>query len=312
MGNTVATQTKPLDQRIAENQNFNIGATISKEVSENIGKLGNIIQAFNSNDSDEMLKLVDDYQNMMKQKGMQTIDLTNIRTNIKQFHDLVLKNFENVPYEQRNAKRKEMLKRANIPGLLTEELRKRVEEDKNAILQNNLIQKDANIKKGIDSIFENISTIRAKYKYFEHEYIHMNLFLIVFLQHTHSTMDKFINDVIRISIERDKYRHDLMDSLIKLLIEILTKSEIDIKPSDFNMINGMMENLEAATKKSQQTMEKEFAVATKNAMNNVLNVPLPSVNTKQQDRANGQRTSQGMMGGFIRDHSIFPQSFYEL
>lgn len=354
------TSSKPNDPAITNpitnpvtNPEYSVEADLSKNVAARINQLSDIIKVYNSNDSDELIKLVDKYHDNLRQNGHPGLDLVNIKKNIKEFHEFILKSLDSVPPEQREAKKKELLQRNGLYNVLTEALKKKVDIDKAKLLENTVIQKDPQIKAGIDKIFNNISDIRAKYKYFEHEYINMNLFLVVFIQHANSTMTKFIEDVIRISAERDTHRKEMMQSLIDLLVNIMTKSELDIKPGEFDMINKLMSGIEKQTKFVSERLEKNFTEAQLKAHSELLNPPGTTSNAsffRNSDRTrsvfeNAERTRPllgtsgqtrasfgtsekpmspfgnaeqmrspfvAMRGGFVRDGSIFPQSFYDL
>jgi hypothetical protein len=373
MGQSSSTPTLVQGKNVLiTNKTIDVADTLSKDVAYRLDKLNNIIKVFNTNDTDDLLKIVEQYQEVLKTSGKQNIDLNNIKLNIKKFHELVLKSLDNIPYEQRNAKRKEILKNSNLYNILSASLREQIEKEKNELLKDSSITKNPVIMEGINKIFYNIGDIRAKYKYFEHEYININLFLIVFIQHAHHTLTSFMNEIMRITIERDAFHEKSTKDFIDAIINILSKSQLDIKPDEFENFRKMMKNLEYETTINKDKITKLISEASERAHKELLSLPPPpnktnassvkpsnelpgteslsskpikssndskpikSSNDSSLIKSSNESSSSKLIkssneskpispfdnlinmpdlskkGGFIRDHSILPQTFYSL
>jgi hypothetical protein len=314
-GPSIVSNGKPLTpEEINKNKDFNVQQVLSKDIIQKITTFNQIIQSYNKNDSTDLVTMVKDYQAKLPQD--KKINILPLEKKITEFHNYILGNIDklnpSLSIEQRNAKRKETLKDSKqLLATLNSGVKQEIEAHKEKILENTFLKNDADVKKGLDAIFGNISNIRAKYKYFEHEYINMNLFLIVFLQHTHNTMNDFINEVMKIVAERDIYRQKAMGELIALLVKILTASELDIKPEDFTMINKLMTDMEKQTEEERKSFQAKFAAVEAAASTKLDNGMFA---TPPRTHPNASRVFNRSMsiGGYIRDGSRFPQSFYDL
>jgi hypothetical protein len=304
--------TKPSIDKLSQeeldkfNKDFDIQTHLSKDVATKIIQLNDIIKTYNTNDSEVLLTKVKEYHKTLTPQQSQA--LLPIENKIQEFHKYILDNLDNsMNYNDKLATKTKLLGNSNqLFNVLSNNIKTKINKDKDDLLKGTFLAKDDTINKGLDSVFTNISTIRAKYKYFEHEYININLFLIIFIQHTHNVINDFIKDVIVISSKRDQYRQQKMNELISLLVNILNASELDIKPSDFDMINGMMKNLEETARREGEELSAQLGKSVINAQTQLNNPPSSLGNFS------GGKGSKKQTGGFIRDHSTFPQAFYDL
>ena len=304
MGNTpssTSTNTKPKLISDDQQKNFNIETALNKEVVSGITKMSNVIQKYNADDSNYLVNLVHSNTN----KNGQIPE--KILTNLTNFHAMILKNLEanrgTMNQEAFNANKKKVYAdKPQLRNIVSSELTKQLNIDQKTLTDNYAILKNSpTAAKGVETIFKNINSIHSKYKYFEYEFINMNIFIIAFLQQTQITMNEFITKVIQISKERDEFREKVLSNMIDLLVNILAKSDLQIDPLEFDKINAMMINLQNQTVQQQKILEDKLKNAADTATNQL--APANPLNLRMGGK---------QKGGFIRSQMIFPDSFYAI
>jgi hypothetical protein len=372
------------DNANAENANSNrmsMEIVLDKGVKQQIDRLSEYVSFFNKNDVDSLLSVVDTYASDLKTSTGQTYQLSNIKRFVAKFHEELLekitKDSPNLTAEEKKAQLGEKLKDSKLPDILKTTYDERLSKLKTEILGSPLVVKDRQMGQSIDRIFTDITGIKSKYKYFEYRYIQLNLFLIVFIQHVFSTMDKFINSVLAYTVTRDRTRQDSLRQLIDLLLEIMRQAELNIDQKDFEAIDKLMSVVETEIKQKQKNLGEAVDKARVEALDEMLklvvanhdmfadqaaqgmtnpestddfvnsfsmrlnkapsnlSVASPTVNqvgeqgfglastNSRPGRTNdpfapntrmGKPPGEGLVayGGFVRDHSRFPQAFFEL
>lgn len=370
------------DNANSENANANrmsMEIVLDKGVKQQIDRLSEYVSFFNKNDVDSLLSVVDTYANNLKTSTGQTYQLSNIKRFVGKFHEELLekitKDSPNMTAEEKKVQLGEKLKDSKLPDILKTTYDERLSKLKTEILGSPLVVKDRQMGQSIERIFTDITGIKSKYKYFEYRYIQLNLFLIVFIQHVFSTMDKFINSVLAYTVTRDRTRQDSMRQLIDLLLEIMRQAELNIDQKDFEAIDKLMSVVETEIKQKQKNLGEAVDKARVEALDEMLKLVVanhdmfadqatqgmsnpestddfvnsfsmrlnkaPSSLSVSAGPAMNQVGEQGFglatnsrpgkssepfntksnrtpgdglvaYGGFVRDHSRFPQAFYEL
>jgi hypothetical protein len=323
-----------------ENANvLSMEIVLDKGVKQQIDKLSEYVSLFNSNDVKPLLQVVKDYKINLETSTGKTFDLNNIDTFVSKFHkellDKISKDYPNLNESEKEAKVSEKLKDKGLSEYLRTIYDGKLGDLREQILKNPLVTKDKQMASSIQNIFTDITGLKSKYKYFEYRYIQLNLFLIVFIQHTYSTMENFINSVLSYTVTRDEMRQDSLRELINLLLRIMREAELNIDQKDFETIDQLMSVIEKQIKDKQVTLESAVEQARVGALDEMLKLVMANHDIFSQQTADDfgekQHTSRsipkvdpnlfpeeqtksqfGQYGGFVKGHSTFPQSFYDL
>lgn len=127
-------------------------------------------------------------------------------------------------------------------------------------LNNPFIKNDPIVQKNMVDVTNSIKTIRGKYKYFEYKYLQMNVFLILFTNHVHNTVKKFIDETAAFYEAREKYHLVLIHNVIKTFQEQLgdeTKKLTDLDTGVFtNTIKELTQSMMSSITQQKQLSEK--------------------------------------------------------
>jgi uncharacterized protein (UPF0305 family) len=293
---------------------------LDKGVKEQITKLGDYVSLFNSNDVTPLLQIVKDYKIDLKNASGNTYDLKNIENIVSKFHGNLLeqisKEFPTLSKEEQDKKLSNVLKNKGLSKYLTTNQDNEIVSWKDKILQNSLVKKDTEMSNSVNSIFDGLTGLKSKYKYFEYRYIQLNLFLIIFIQHTYTIMDNFINTVLAYTITRDRAREESVKELIDLLLKIMKSAELNINQKDFEAIDQLMSVIQNQIKDKEVKLDKAINEARTGALDEMLKVivnnsemfkteTFDNISASSSTSTSSRATS--ISGGFVRGSSIFPE-----
>lgn len=350
--------SKDNNANVTSNDNMSMEIVLDQGVKQQIDKLSEYVSLFNSNDVKSLLQVIDDYKMNLETTTGQKYQMTNVKNFVSKFHQELLEKIgKDEPQLSEDGKQESLKNRLKNTNQLPDYLRNIYDDSmsglKQEVMKSPIVVKDQQMKSSLEKIFTDITGLKSKYKYFEYRYIQLNLFLIVFIQHTFNTMDKFINSVLAYTVARDRSRQDSINDLINLLLQIMRQAELNIDQKDFETIDQLMSVVEKEIKQKQVKLNHAVEKARVDALDEMLkivvanhdmfadqttqgmvtpkandeflsnftarpsaNVAAPqSVSMNPFDIQSGVQTGSAkptMYGGFVRDHSRFPQSFYEL
>ncbi len=357
-----STSTPVTNDNIANvnSDKLSMEIVLDKGVKSQIDKLSEYVSMFNSNDVKPLLQVIDDYKINLETSTGKKYELNNVKTFVGKFHqellDKIAKDFPTMTEQEKQLKLSEKLKDKTLPDYLKNIYDNKLGELRGEVMKSPIVAKDAKMTQSIDRIFTDITGLKAKYKYFEYKYIQLNLFLIVFIQHTYTTMDNFINTVLAYTVSRDTSRSDALRELINLLLEIMKQAELNIDQKDFDSIEQLMSVVEGSIKEKQVALGQAVEKARVEALDEMLKLVMAHhdmfsdkaaqdfaspnndneffqnftvrqtpVGSKQPQNVRSRPSQETVLppdnnaeprgsqfGGFVRDHSQFPQAFYKL
>lgn len=261
------TQSKPI----------NMEFVLDEGVKKNIDLLNQHVTDFNSNNAKALMQVVRDFKTQFTDTEGKPFNFYKVDEFIEKFHQEMLKNIEqNNQGISKEDLEKELSKRLKDTKKLPEYLKEiysgqgQLADLKKSIMEQEVVAKDENLKNNIDNILTNITGLKSKYRFFEYRYIQLNLFLIIFIQHTFVTMDNFINTVVGYTIYQDKQRSENLRALVDLLIKIMNEANLEIDQQSFDAIDGMMSVVEEEIKKKQVSLTKAIEKARTEAMEDLM------------------------------------------
>ena len=177
------------------------------------------------------------------------------------------------------------------------------------------------VKSSVTSIAENIKNMKVKYRFFEYRYIQMNIFMLMFIQHTYDTIEKFTHDVIEFNVQRDKAREDAIKDFVTSITDIMKSADLRIGEVDFKELDALMMNMTSNIKSKQDDFNsklKDIQEITQDNIKGFISALSDATKIQIQDHLNQTTRPQApssqynqQRGGFIRGSSMMPQSFYD-
>jgi hypothetical protein len=227
------------------------------DVQDQIQKLNKYVDNFNKSDVNALLDIVNQYSMRFKKPDGERYDLRNVEYFISEFYkDLkiaITNENPSLESEQIDVKIKEKLQNNELPLYLKTIYDKNFQDLKDEI--NSSIQ-DSKSQKDIESIFSNISTLKSKYRYFEYKYIELNIFMIIFIQHTFQIMDKFVSTVISHVNDQDKQSSNSIKKLVSLLLEVMKRADLQINKTDFDTLDSLMSVMKKELQEKKQILNE--------------------------------------------------------
>ena len=224
---------------------------LDKALVDNINNLNEILDQFNKNDTQG---IVDKIKGMDNFKGKLP---DSILGKVGDVHKTLLDSLDsNLSY---NDKKKQIETDKALATYIQKFVDKDLDTKMKDYLQNPFIQGDPIVARSMTDVTNSIKTIR-KYKYFEYKYVQMNMFLILFTDHVHNTIKKFIDETAAFYAAREKYHLVLIHNVIKTFQEQLgdeTKKMTDINTEDFTKtISELTRNVMDSITQQKQISEK--------------------------------------------------------
>jgi hypothetical protein len=295
-----ATVTKPLtaeqEKSLLENK-----FVIEKNVKDNLDMMRKYLDAYQKSDINQLLAVMEQYKQTLaaSNPAFQNFDIGPVKSFVENFQkDMTSQINKEFPGRQYSNV-------LNDPNVAIASLKKIYETDskqdekKQNLLQSPLIKNDDGIKRKVEGIFNSISNMKARLRFFEHRYIQLNVFLVVFFQHTVTSVQQFIDTSLSMINAREQTKNKAVTELVEKLLSIIENSDLNVDPKE-------MRNLNTLVKKADEELERQ-----KNALNAALkNNGITTVNSIVNTLGSGSGSMAG--GALTRAYSAVPKSFYDI
>lgn len=279
---------------------------LDTDVNDKVKKLNTYINDFNTNDTKTLLSVIKEFQEKTNKTSGTNYNFDQIEQFILNFHQSLQKELDN---SGDNRKINDILNNDDsLKKYLNEMKTHKTDEIFKDIMNNDTVKGNGLLQTNIKNILDNINNMNIKHKFFEYKYIQINLFLIIFIQHTMSTMQDFIEKVTQYSLLRDAKKRDSVDSLVNVLLQMLNDSRVQLDPENFNIINNMMKTINTDISTNQKNLNSKINQIKESSFNDIVKFLYNNAFTEQ----NIVSKLPEMTGGFIKDHSVIPQEFYNL
>lgn len=308
---------------------------LEKDVRQSVQKVSEIFKTFNEDDAPGIIKQLDEFNESMKKAGKEEFSVSDeIKNSFKAFHETILSGIENyatMSDDEKKKKFKETMSQDNKDGvfkILGDKYAKDLEEKKNTILTIQGLTENKAMKEGVESIMDNVKALKVKYKFFEYKYIELNIFLILFVQHVYQSMNGFVTNVAAFNKVRDSNREALFKEAMKLMSEMLKDAGVESKTES---LLDMMTKIKTHMQKTDEEMNNKMEGIMKLTADNLSGFIDALTQTTKDDlftqlqngkqaptqggmnkHTNSNRKKLKQTGGFVRDHSRFPQAFYDI
>lgn len=306
---------------------------LEKDVIDKVKEVSDIFKTFNTDDAKGLLSYVEKMNDKLKGQGDGLVISDDIKKALLTFHNAVLSQIDLSQIDgnlsltdldkqkQKDAKFVELMNKnkenpkenlEEIFKLLGQSVTKELDEKKKIIMQSQGISESKEMQAGVESIMGNVKSLKVKYKYFEYKYIELNIFLILFVQHVYATMHTFVNNIIEFNKQRDDAREKIIQDTMKLMAGILGEGEQGLNVVDTNTLRELTTKVQNVMKQKDDAMKQRLDEMVKVSTDNIqgfLSALTDATKGTMQAQLNQQPQQQG---GFVRDHSRFPQAFYDL
>lgn len=288
-----------------------------------MNKITDMFKNFNYHDPDQISAYINTINQSLPQ-GQSKIELSpDIMKAMSSVHDALTKQLSvdpnnNLTTEQRrNATRKAMseMKVEDMFAKITQHFGEDVDKGKKEVFDRlKLAPNDTGISQPLDAMFKTIKDLKVRYKFFEYKYVELNIFMILFVQYSYEAIQNFSTNVLAFNAVREENRKQIMQEIFSEMNKVMTGSDIQVREADYTALRGMMTRLQTQmTQKNNemvQNMEKVMQVSTENMAGFV--GALTEATKKGLLSELNKPPGQQQQGGFVKDHSRFPQAFYDL
>lgn len=322
---------------------------LQKDVVQKATEVSDLIKKYSEDDYQGILTFIDKYNENITNAGVKITIPESVTKSLATFHSKILESLntagksEAQKYDQfKNVMTKSS---SDVMNLLKKTYTAELEEKKDTLLSSEGIADNKMITKNLDETIDSITTLKVRYKYFEYKYIEMNLFLLLFIQHSYQTMDDFVHNVMDFNMMRDKNREEILKQTLSIMTNIVDNSSLELDTAQIDGINNLMGQLRDNMKQKDDKMQKEmqrlleltskdmstFIGSLSEAMQNNLRDTLADPNRPPSQPAPASATmpqyppagaypppssayppvGPAVHGGFIRDGSVMPQENWQ-
>lgn len=249
-------------------------------VVDKIKGLGDVIGFFNDNDTSALEGFVDEYNKRVSSKDK--IDIgPEIKNLLLSFHNQLLTVIDSqvvgaTPAEKQQILKSKMKDNKQLNEMLSMYYSDKLRSIEARVMSDETVKGNKELGDTVRTILNNVKSLKVKYKFFEYKYVQLNIFMIVFIQYVYNSMTKFIVDVIAYNQVRDAFRQEMTQKIFDATKDIMTSSDIQIKPQDADAITNLIQGLQAKVKKDQEEIQEMSARLKNNSMADLLNFVLKS------------------------------------
>lgn len=310
---------------------------LQKDVYDNIKEVSKAIDVFAKDDVISLMEIADNINKELASKGKTDLQISKaVSSSLESFHKAIIsqiqdseefKDFDTLPVEVKKAKLETIMnpsdpskKMTNVFQLLNGFYKSELDPVINKIVQDT--SHDKKFVEDVNLIGKRITEMKVRYKFFEFKYIELNLFMILLMQHIYSAMDKFVDNVIEFNTLRDANRQAIMKDTVNAMVQILNTANLDLNAKDFEHLTKLMDDVRSDISKKTIELEdkkKMLMTTTSEELKTLIESLTPSLkeNIKNilinpQSQQGGKKKDYKANGGFVRDHSKFPQAFYDI
>jgi hypothetical protein len=327
MGNTNSSQSNQQPQTAPTNIDQAVLSgnqlLVAKEVRDKLSEISSIIQTYGKSDYHALMKEIDKMNESLS--GNKFTIPEDVKKSMLEFHKAIIYKIDkNGSYSSKEEKQraanaaannfesdlyKQSTNQINSPDILNyleSYYQDDVKSQFDKIIATPGIKDNKVLVDNLSTIVKTLSVLRAKYRFFEYKYIQMNIFLLMFVQHSYSSIDKFIDNVLEFNQKRDSIREQTLRNTLDAMIGIVNASDINVDPKEFTALNKMLDDISAEMRAKQ--------AATKEELDRMAQQPKLELQQtlKAMELSASSPGTTLQNGGFIRAQTTSPQSFYEL
>ena len=163
----------------------------------------------------------------------------------------------------------------------------------------------------IDKFVNGVTNITSREQFFKFHYLYSQIWIIMYIKTIKTAVTEFTTTSIDIFNKIEVSRTQNTKLLIEKLLALLANNQGDLDEADFSYFKASLNNLKAKIQEDIGKSERQLKDAKTTMLTSInttgANDALSQRNVKEQGQQ-GQQSQK--VGGFVRDGSRFPESFY--
>lgn len=273
---------------------------------ENLDITKQLLEKYNKNDVFDLIEFIKTNKQLQKDIGFDmsenSVPIKLITAYQKKFKaNLGDKNLEDI------------LKGSQFIEYLGQIQDNEMSKDKERVLSSEILKNSPEEQQKVREIFTSISNMKTKEEYYKYEYLLTQIWILSYLTNMNTSVTEFIDSTLTLVKTNEEQRNNYTRQMLKILLDIMNKED-KLDEENFRFFKNAMtefetkiatssKQLQDGLAKSQSQLQKKIPT-TPDVVQGQVQATIPT-----QAQRGGSKKKQ--TGGFVRDFSRFPQSFYE-
>lgn len=281
---------------------------IDKALKPDLEKITTLFKNFNYHDPDQIKQYIDTINQSLGNTPIKLSD--EIIGSMAKVHEALSKKLSTTATVEDKRKALSEMPLEDMFKNISEYFGNDVDQQKKVVFDRLQLQpEDKMISDPLNAMFNTIKELKVRYKFFEYKYVELNIFMILFVQFAYDMIRNFTTQVIAFNAVREDNRKQVMKEILTQLNDMMTSAGVKVEAADYETLRKMLGNLQnqmdSKNKEMQDNLNKLMEVSTENMSGFVSALSKATQEGLLKELNNKQ-------GGFVRDHSRFPQAFYDL
>lgn len=202
---------------------------------------------------------------------------------------------------------------------------KEVEDKHMAALENNILNTPfmktivtpAEQEK-VKEIINSVKIIKAREQFFKYEYLFTQIWLVEYIKRMNEAVTEFSTKTLEMYKQNEENRNNYVKEMFRVLLNLIAAEENSITEAQFKLFEQAMSSFENNLTETGEKFKRELTAAQGTLAEQIAPAAVPAAApvAPSAPASGGARKktkkSKKQQGGFVRDFSRFPQSFYEL
>lgn len=234
---------------------------VQSELSEKLKDMSKIIESFNSNDPTEIKRYIETLsRTLASNTGSQQFSLSpDVMTALDSIHQVLIRSLDQQrlsPEDQKKALRD--MSFDTIYATLTKQSADEIKTKKDEIYSSLRLETNDPLKTNIEPIFDTITKLKVKYKFFEYKYIELNMFMIMYIQTSYDVLQDFIKNTIAFNQLKEENRDNLINEAFASLNNVFASADLASTPADEKNLKDIMNKVKQNIKEKDEEMNKKL------------------------------------------------------
>lgn len=171
----------------------------------------------------------------------------------------------------------------------------------------------------VKEIINSVKIIKAREQFFKYEYLFTQIWLVEYIKRMNAAVTEFSEKTMEMYKQNEENRNNYVKEMFRVMLNLIAAEENSISEAQFNLFEKAMASFENNLTQKGEEFKAQLQSAQGQLADSLAptaapataGVPAPATGAtsgggKKKTKSKKQR------GGFVRDFSRFPQSFYEL
>lgn len=171
----------------------------------------------------------------------------------------------------------------------------------------------------VKEIINSVKIIKAREQFFKYEYLFTQIWLVEYIKRMNAAVTEFSEKTLEMYKKNEENRNNYVKEMFRVLLNLIAAEENSISEAQFNLFEKAMVSFENNLTQKGEEFKKQLQSAQDSlvgAVSTPVAQPTAAVPGAAVPTSGGRKLKRkgkkGQKGGFVRDFSRFPQSFYEL